>query len=132
MAESTHGTRLSIFVWAIYLGLIGIGLLLVPDTITDLLGMDGPMDAWARVAGVVVLVAAAYYFGAAVHRARWLFWYSVPVRILSGLGLAALAVTEDVWQLFVFGAVDLAGAGWTFAGLRWKPAPEPLEPTAEA
>ena len=131
MAESTHGTRLSILVWAVYLGAIGALLLVVPDTVTDLLGMDSPRDEWVRIAGIVALVAAAYYFGAAVHRARWLFWYSVPVRILSGLGLAALAVTEDVWQLFVFGALDLLGAGWTFAGLRWKPAPEPLEPTAE-
>lgn len=131
MAESTHGTRLSIFVWAVYAGVTGALLLLVPDTLTDLVGMDPPRDEWVRIAGIVALVAAAYYFGAAIHRARWLFWYSVPVRILSGLGLAALAVTEDVWQLFVFAAVDLAGAGWTFAGLRWKPAPEPLEPTAE-
>ncbi len=130
MAESTHGTRLSVFAWAVYLGLTGTALLLVPDTLTDLLGMDGSKDAWVRVAGVVVLVAAAYYLGAAIHRARWMYWYSVPVRILSGLALAGLAVTQDVWQLFVFGAIDVLGAGWTFAGLRWKPLPEPLEPSA--
>ena len=130
MAESTHGTRLSVFTWAIYIGVIGAALLLVPDTLTDLVGMDAPRDAWARIAGIVILVAAAYYMGAAIHRARWLFWYSVPVRILSGLALVTLAVTEDVWQLFVFGAIDIVGAGWTFAGLRWKPVPEPLEPSA--
>ena len=132
MAESTHGTRLSIFTWGVYVGAIGAALLVIPDTFTDLFGMDQPRDVWARIAGIVLLVLAAYYFGAALHRARWLYWYSVPVRILAAIALIVFAITESIWQLFLFAAVDLVGAGWTFAGLRWRPPPEPLEPTAEA
>lgn len=127
---TTHGARLSLFTWGVYLAAIGGSLLVIPDTLTDVFGIDSPRDVWVRVAGVSILVAAVYYFGAAIHRARWLFWYSVPVRILSALALAALAVTEGVWQLWLFAGVDLVGAGWTFAALRWKPMPEPLDPTA--
>ena len=85
-----------------------------------------------NVAIVLALVAGAYYLGAAIHRARWLYWYSVPVRILSGLSLVFLAMTEDVWQLWLFGLLDIVAAGWTFVALRWKPPAVPLEPTAEA
>lgn len=125
-----NGIRLSIFTWSVYMLAIGLGLLLVPDTVTDLFGLDSAREVWIQVVGVVAVVAGAYYLGAALHRARWLFWWSVPVRILSGLALIALALTESVWQLWIFGVLDLLGAGWTFAALRWKPAPEPLEPTA--
>ncbi len=46
--------------------------------------------------------------------------------------MAMLAVTEDVWQLWLLTALDILGAGWTFVALRWKPPPEPVEPTAPA
>lgn len=131
MSEPSGGhVRLTIVTWAVYLTAAGLGLLLIPETFTDLFGMDEPREVWVRLFGVVVLLLAAYYFGAAIHRARWLYWYSVPGRILTGLGFAFLAVTEDVWQLWLFGALDILGAGWTFAALRWKPPPEPLEPSA--
>ncbi len=125
-----NGVRLSIFTWSVYVLATGLGLALVPDTVTDLFGMDPAQEVWIRVVGVVAAIAGAYYLGAAMHRARWLFWWSVPVRILSGLTLIALALSESVWQLWIFGILDLLGAGRTFAALRWKPAPEPLEPTA--
>ena len=130
--DSTHGARLSIFTWSVYLLAVGAGLFLVPDRLLDLLGIEPATEVWIQVVGVVALVAGAYYLGGAIHRARWLYWYSVPVRILSGVALAVLAVTDDVWQLWIFAALDIAGAGWTFVSLRWKPAPEPLEPSAPA
>lgn len=130
--ESTHGARLSVFTWSVYLLAMGAGLFLIPDRIFDLFGIEPAREVWVRVVGVVALVAGAYYLGGAIHRARWLYWYSVPVRILSGVALAVLAVTEDVWQLWIFAALDIAAAGWTFVSLRWKPEPEPLEPSAPA
>jgi len=124
------GVRLSIVTWSVYVVAVGLGLLLVPESVTDLVGMDTPTEVWIRVAGVATLSVGVFYFAAAVHRARWLFWYSVPVRIGSGVALAALAVTESVWRLWLLGIIDILGAGWTFAALRWKPAAEPLEPSA--
>lgn len=133
MTSASGGhVRLSIVTWAVYVLAVGLGLLLIPGPFTDLFGIDEPREVWVRVLAVVLLVLGAYYFGAAIHRARWLFWYSVPVRILSGVALAVLAVTEDVWQLWLFALLDVAGAGWTFVALRWKPPPEPLEPSAPA
>ncbi len=130
--ESTHGARLSVFTWSVYLLTVGAALFLMPNRLLDLFGIEPTEEVWIQVAGVVTLVAAAYYMGGAIHRARWLYWYSVPVRILSGVGLAVLAVTGDIWQLWIFAALDIVGAGWTFVSLRWKPEPEPLEPTAPA
>ena len=125
-----NGVRLSIFTWAINILAVGLALALIPDSVTDLFGLDPAEEVWIRVLGVAAAVAGAYYLGAAIYRARWLFWWSVPVRILSGLALIALALTESVWQLWIFGILDLLAAGWTFGALRWKPEPEPLEPSA--
>jgi hypothetical protein len=127
-----NGVRLSIFTWSIYLLGMGLGLLLIPDSIVDLFGMDPAKDIWIRVGGVVAVVLGIYYLGSAIHRARWMFWYSVPVRIASGVALAVLAVTESVWQLWLFAALDIASAAWTFTALRFKPEPEPIEPSAVA
>lgn len=125
-----NGVRLSIFTWSIYILAMGLALALIPDSVTDLFGLDPAQEVWIRVLGVVAAVAGAYYLGAAIYRTRWLFWWSVPVRILSGLALIALALTESVWQLWIFGILDLLAAGWTFGALRWKPEPEALEPSA--
>ena len=127
-----NGVRLSIFTWSVYILGMGVGLLLVPESVTDLLGMDPAKDVWIRVVGVVAVVLGVYYLGSAIHRARWMFWYSVPTRIVSGVALAFLAVTESVWQLWLFAILDIASAGWTFVALRFKPEPEPLEPSAPA
>jgi len=127
-----NGVRLSIFTWSVYLLGMGLGLLLVPDSVVDLFGMDPAREVWIRVAGVVAAALGIYYLGSAIHRARWMFWYSVPIRIASGVALAALAVNESVWQLWLLAILDVASAGWTYVALRFKPEPEPLEPTAAA
>ncbi len=122
--------RSSIAVWSFYVLGMGAGLLLAPNRVLDVLGIDPTREAWIRVAGVIALVLGVYYLGAAIHRARWLFWYSVPSRIASGVAFAFLAVTESVWQLWLFAILDVVAAGWTFVALRFKPEPEPLEPSA--
>ena len=78
------GVRLSIVTWSVYVVAVGLGLLLVPESVTDLVGMDTPTEVWIRVAGVATLSVGVFYFAAAVHRARWLFWYSVPANRLRG------------------------------------------------
>ena len=124
------GVRLSIFTWSVYALALGLAWVAISESFADLLGMEMPPEAWARMFGIAALATGVVYLGAAIHRARWWYWYSVPVRIASGVALAAVAVTEDVWQLWVFAAIEILGAGWTFGALRWKPAPEPLEPSA--
>lgn len=124
-------SRISIFSWSIYILATAAALLLVPDNFTDLFGLDATDEIWIRVAGVIAGVLGIFYLGAAIHRARWMYWYSVPARIGSGVALAILAVTEGVWQLWGFATMDILGAGWTFVALRWKPPPEPLEPSAD-
>lgn len=127
-----NGVRLSVFTWSVYVIGMGVGLLLVPDQILDILGIDPAREVWIRVLGVIATILGVYYLGSAIHRARWMFWYSVPVRIASGLAFAFLAVAEGVWQLWLFAILDIASAGWTFVALRFKPEPEPIEPTAPA
>jgi len=127
-----NGVRLSIFTWSVYLIAMGVGLLLVPDQVLDILAVDPTREVWIRFLGVVATILGIYYLGSAIHRARWMFWYSIPVRIGSGVALAFLAVTEGLWQLWLFAILDIASAGWTFVALRFRPEPEALEPSAPA
>jgi hypothetical protein len=55
----------SIVVFGVYLTVSGASLILFPQVLLPLLGLPAPADGWVRVAGLLALILAMY------------FWYSV-------------------------------------------------------
>jgi hypothetical protein len=109
----------SIFVFGIYLLVLGSTLVLAPVSLTGLFGLDAPQEVWIRVVGVVAGVLGFYYVFTARREAKDFFWATVwgrPVVIIFFTAFVLLDLAEPV--LILFGAVDLFGAGWTFATLR--------------
>ena len=109
----------SVFVFAIYLWIIGAMLVVVPNVLLSLLFIPETQEVWIRVIGVLALILGYYYYTAAkgeliaLMRATVLGRYAVFVSFVAfaALGLAAP-------MLIVFGIVDAAAATWTALALR--------------
>ena len=113
----------SVFVFGLYLVVVGLGLLIAPNPFLAPLGFPPAADeSWLRVLGVLTLVIAAYYLLAARAGLTVFFRWTVFVRggvfvVFGALVLLKLAPPP----LALLGTVDLAAALWTWFALRARP-----------
>jgi len=113
---------LSLKLFACYLFVLGLTLVLQPGLVLGLFGLE-TTEVWIRVVGVLAFNIGAYYWAAAACEARTVFVASVATRALvfaAFASFAALGLAKPV--LVLFGAADLAGGLWTAAALRASPA----------
>lgn len=110
----------SVFVFGLYLVVVGLGLLAAPNEFLAPLGFASVADpSWLRVLGVLTLVIATYYLLAAWTGLTVFFRWTVFVRggvfvVFGALVLLKLAPAP----LALLGTVDLAAALWTWFALR--------------
>ena len=109
----------SVFVFGIYLLVVGALLVSVPNAFLGLSGLPPTTEVWVRVVGVLVLCLGTYYTLAARAGIRDFLRWTVPVRAGVMVFFTVFVVLRLVAPpLLVFGAVDLAGAVWTALALR--------------
>jgi hypothetical protein len=109
----------SVFVFGLYLVVVGLALLLSPNPLFAVLRLPASHEIWPRVVGVLALVLAHYYVQAARHEVVAFFRWTVSARIMvfvvfSVFVLLGLAPVP----LALLGAIDLAAALWTALALR--------------
>lgn len=109
----------SIRIVGIYLLLLGAVLIAAPNLVLVPFGFPPTSEVWLRVVGVLVAVLGHYYVQAARHELVAFYRATVPARIFAFLSFVAFVLFGLVKPpLILFGAVDLAGAAWTFFALR--------------
>lgn len=109
----------SVFVFAIYLVLLGVILLVMPNVLLGLFAYPTTDEVWIRVAGMLLVLMAFYYMQAARKELTDFFQWTVYARgsvILFFIAFVVLGLARPI--LIVFGAVDLLAALWTAAALR--------------
>lgn len=109
----------TIFVFGIYLVVLGITLVTVPNLLLGLFGFAETQEVWIRVVGMLVLILGVYDVQAARQGWDGFIRLSVPLRMsvpafFGAFVLAGLAPPV----LLLFAAVDLAAAAWTWVALR--------------
>jgi len=117
---SMNSAAKSVFVFGLYLVVVGLGLLTVPNPFLRPLGFPLVADtSWLRVLGLVTLGLAFYYLAAARAGLGVFCRWTVMVRggVFVGCGALVLLKLAPA-PLALFGAVDLAGALWTAVALR--------------
>lgn len=118
MVISMSKAARSLYVWSVYVLVIGSLLALAPNFLLSTLGMDETEEVWIRVLGIVVVLLALYYWDAARNEARHHFVATVLGRGFVAAAFVVLVITGEPWQLLIFAAVDLAGSLWTLSSLR--------------
>jgi hypothetical protein len=114
----SNGAR-SVFIFAIYMVLLGITLMLVPNVLLTLFALPATDEVWIRVVAMLVLLLAFYYIKAARAELKEFLQWTVYTRgsvILFFITFVALGLVKPA--LILFGVVDLLGALWTRAALR--------------
>jgi hypothetical protein len=109
----------SIFVFGIYLGVVGILTLVVPNLFLSTFLLPTTTEVWVRVVGMLTLFLSFYFIQSARAGLTEFFRLTVYVRASTILFLAAFVLLGYAPpQLLAFGVADLLGAIWTGLALR--------------
>ncbi len=109
----------SLYYFGFYLMATGITLTVIPNVLLSLFGMPETSEIWIRVLGSVVFTLGLGYVVMAPTNHRLFLTFSVYARTYVFVMFTTFVVMGWApWQLILFGVVDLAGAAWTYAGLK--------------
>ena len=116
---TVKNARVSILVFGIYMVVLGLALLVIPNVLLSLFDYPTTTEIWIRILGFIVVVLGYYYIVAARFELTPFFRASVygrPAVIVCFAGLVLVGMAQPV--LILFGAIDLLGAIWTGLALR--------------
>ena len=106
-------------VFAIYLFIVGVTLVFVPNLLLSIFRVPPTSEVWIRVVGVTVFMIGVYAWVAAQHELKPLLVASVYTRVVVFMALTTFAVIGLASpMLILFGVVDLLGGIWTHLGLK--------------
>lgn len=109
----------SVFVFGLYMLLLGIALVLVPNLVLPLFGFALTDEVWIRVMGQLVLYLGIYYVWAGYTERREFMAMTVPIRLSVPVFFAAFAAAGLVSPVLLLLALpDLCGALWTWRALK--------------
>ena len=113
----------SVMVFAVYLVLLGLVLVLAPNTLLRAFRLAPTGEVWIRVVGMLVLILAYYYWNASRAGLRVFLRWTVAARTAVLLFFIAFVIAGLAPPtLILFGVVDFAGAVWTALALRGEAA----------
>ena len=109
----------SLFVFGIYLCVLGLVLLLVPNLLLQFFGVPPTNEVWIRINGMFVVCLSFFYVQAARNELtifiRWTVWARVAVIFYF---VAFVLLMSAPKALLLFGSIDLSSAIWTWIALK--------------
>jgi hypothetical protein len=112
-------SALSVFVYGIYIVVLGLLFLFFPNACLTILGMKTTGEVWIRVAAWFVIWVGVYYIVAARSESKaFIRWttYGRPTFIVFLSILVALRMIEPI--IIIVGIGDLIATIWTLLALR--------------
>ena len=109
----------SLFVFSVYLFVLGIILIVVPNLLLSLFKFPETKEVWIRVVGMLVFILGYYYFQASKNEIKRFFQWSVYGRtavLVFFIGFVLLDFAPPI--LILFGLIDAVAALWTQLSLR--------------
>ena len=109
----------SLFIFGIYVLVIGVAFIVAPGFLSSLLRLPPATVGWPRVIGLLALVIGAYDIVGSRAECLPYIRASVPVRFGFAAGTAFLfALGQLPATILLLGATDVAGALWTAFALK--------------
>jgi len=121
MFKDMSRAALSVFIFGIYLIIIAIIFLFVPEILFSIVMVPTDPDIMSRLFGMILVLLAYYYIRAALDEEglEKFFMWTVHTRatvIIFMIIFVALQLVSFI--VLIFGAIDFAGAIWTFWAIR--------------
>jgi len=109
----------SIFVFGIYLVILGVLLVAMPNVLLSLVRIPPTHEVWIRLAGMLLLILAFFYIQAARNNLAIFFRWTIYTRLSALFFVLAFVLSGLIGPIIVlFWLGDLAGAMWTGLALR--------------
>jgi hypothetical protein len=109
----------SLYVFSIYLLILGVILIVFPNTLLTLSMMPETSEVWIRVVGMLVFNLGLYYFMMAPTNHTMFLTLTVYIRASIILWFILFVLMEWVSPMLIgFGVIDLLSAIWTYTALR--------------
>ena len=109
----------SVCYFGFYLYVTGLTLIVMPNFLLTTLQLPATNEVWIRVAGVLAFCIGYYYHRAGAGNIHAFLKHTIPTRIFVFLAFSTFVLLKYVSPvLIVFGAVDFAGAVWTWMALK--------------
>ena len=113
------GAAKSIYYFGIYLFVVGLTLVCIPNIFLATLQMPETNEVWIRVVGVLAWVIGFYYNRAGATNLQPFFGLTVPTRVTVFLFFVFFAIMKWVSPVIIgIGVIDLAGALWTWMAMK--------------
>jgi len=112
-------SALSLFVFSLYLFVLGIILIVIPNVLMSLFKFPETNEVWIRVVGTLVLILGYYYFQASKIEIKKFFQWTVYGRtavLIFFIVFVLLGFASPM--LILFGFIDAVAALWTQLSLR--------------
>ena len=112
-------SALSVLVFGVYLSILALGFLIIPNTVLSLFGLLPAEDFWVRVVGMLLLGLSYYYIQMARLEFKPFFRFSAQARALVIVFFIIFYLLDYTKAgLLVLGGIDFLAASWTALALR--------------
>lgn len=109
----------SVFLFGIYLYLVGVTLLFAPNLFLHTLQLPETKEVWLRIVGILVICLGFYYHQSGAQNNTGFIRLTIPVRTFVFVSFLVLVLLHYAAPVLAgIGAVDLLGAGWTYLALK--------------
>ncbi len=111
-------SAISVFVFGIYIVVVGTGFLLMPNTVLPIFKFPKTNEPWVRIMGLIIGILGFYYIVAARNELTVFFWTSVVGRFAVLIGFVLLVAAKKAKPMLIgFGVVDAVCGLWTLLTL---------------
>jgi hypothetical protein len=105
--------------FAIYLGLLALALLVVPNLLLSAVGLPATSEVWIRVVGMLVAFLGVYYWVGAASGFVPFYQATILARLTAPVFFLTFVLSGWApWALLLFAVMDVLGAAWTWSDLR--------------
>ncbi len=109
----------SVCYFGFYLYVVGLTLIVVPNTFLQTLQLPETNEVWIRIVGVLAFGLGFYYHRTGVQNNVSFFKLTVHTRIFVFIAFTAFVLLKFVPPILIgIGIVDLLGAAWTYYALK--------------
>lgn len=109
----------SVIVFGVYLAIVGLTLLLIPNVFLTIIGVENTNEVWIRLSGILLMALSVYYIVAAQTYLPVIFKITVYIRSTIIFFFSAF-VYMDLMEpiMLLFAAIDFAGGVWTWLAMK--------------
>lgn len=109
----------SIFFYSLYLFMMGLAMMIIPNHLLDVFGLEHTTEIWIKVLGLFTFTTGIYYYYSSRHEQLAFFKSTIAGRLFFFAALLSFVLIFQVKPLFaLIGGVDLLGALWTLWAIR--------------